>query len=130
MVQILQILQFISYDQKKSEPFRLTYRVPQGSCSLLFVLYASKLFEVIKQHLPQAHAYANDTQQYLSFKADSAFSESNAIAAMEKCIKAIRSWMIKDKLTLDDSKTEFIIIGTRQQLAIGTIDCLSVGETR
>ena len=80
MVQILQILQFISYDQKKSEPFRLTYRVPQGSCSLLFVLYASKLFEVIKQHLPQAHAYANDTQQYLSFKADSAFSESNAIA--------------------------------------------------
>ena len=110
MVQILQMLQFISYDQKKSEPFRLTYGVPQGSCSLLFVLYASNLFEVIKQHLPQAHAYADDTQQYLSFKTDSAFSESNAIAAMEKCIKAIRSWMIKDKLTLDYSKTEFIII--------------------
>ena len=84
--------QFISYDQTKSEPSRLTCGVRQGSClgPLLFILYASKLFEAKKQYLPQAHAYADDTQLYLSFNADKAFSESNAIEAMEKCIKGYK----------------------------------------
>ena len=37
--------------------------------------------------------------------------------------------MIKDKLCLNDSKTEFIIIGTKQQLAKVNIDSLCVGDT-
>ena len=46
--------------------FRLPYGVSQGSClgTLLFTIYSTKLFEVIKNHLPQAHAYADDTQLY------------------------------------------------------------------
>ena len=39
------------------------------------------------------------------------------------------SWMIKDKLRLNDNKTEFMIIGTRKQLAKVNIDGLSVGES-
>ena len=37
--------------------------------------------------------------------------------------------MIKDKLRLNDNKTEFMIIGTRKQLAKVSIDGLSVGES-
>ena len=37
--------------------------------------------------------------------------------------------MIKDKLRLNDNKTEFMIIGTRKQLAKVNIDGLSVGES-
>ena len=46
--------------------------VPQGSCLglPLFKIYASKLFEIIEGYLPQAHAYADDTQLCASFKAD------------------------------------------------------------
>ena len=44
-------------------------------------------------------------------------------------IQAIRSCMIKDKLRLNDNKTEFMIIGTRKQLAKVNIDGLSVGES-
>jgi len=54
----------------------------------------------------------------LSFKPDTTLSQSDAIEAMELCImKAIRAWMIADKLKLNDDKTEFLIIGTRQQLS-------------
>ena len=85
-------------------------KIPQGSClgPLLFTIYASKLFEVIKNYLPQSQAYADDTQLYLLFNADSACSQNDAVEAIEQCIEAIRSWMIKDKLRLNDNKTEFM----------------------
>ncbi|CAB3998226.1 Hypothetical predicted protein, partial [Paramuricea clavata] len=60
-----------------SESFSLPHGVPQGSClgPLLFTIYASKLFEIVKCHLPDVHAYADDTQLYLSFKPDGATNE-------------------------------------------------------
>ena len=117
--------------KKLSENFKLQCGVPQGSClgPLLFTIYASKLYEVIKNYLPQSHAYADDTQLYLSFNPDLACSQNDAVEAMEQCIQAIRSWMIKDKLRMNDSKTEFMIIGTRKQLNKVNIDGLTVGES-
>ena len=96
--------------------------------NLLFTICSSKLFEVIKDHLPVAHAYANDSQLYLSFKPNSSSSQSEAIEGMELCLKAIRAWMITDKLKLNDDETEFLIIGTRQQLSKVHIKKLSVGD--
>ena len=51
-----------------------------------------------KESLPQAYAYADDTQLYLLLKADSSTAQNDAMKAMEKCITAIRAWMIEDKL--------------------------------
>ena len=105
--------------------------VPRGSYlgPLPFTIYVSKLFEVIKKYLPISHAYADNALPYLSFNADSACSQNDAVEAMKQCIQAVRSWMIKGKLHLIDSKTEFMIIGTRKQLAKVNIDGLSVGES-
>ena len=99
--------QCVSLDGCCSSPFELRQGVPQGSClgPLLFTLYASKLFEVVKRHLPSVHAYADDTQLYLAFKPDSAASIEAALAAMECCIKEIRAWMLSDKLKINDNKT-------------------------
>jgi len=79
-------------------------------------MYPSKLFEVVKSHVPEVHAYADDTQIYLSFMPDSAAGKQGAIAALQNCITDMKSWMIADRLKLNDDKTEFMIIGTRVQL--------------
>ena len=110
--------QRVSIDGSLSERFSLECGVPQGSClgPLLFLIYASKLFRVVEDQLPHAHCYADDTQIYLSFKPISNISQEDAVRAMECCIEKIRCWLIHDRLLLNDDKTEFIIIGTRQQL--------------
>ena len=123
--------QSVSINSGISDKLHIKYGVPQGSClgPLLFVLYGSKLFKIIEQHLPDVHTYADDTQLYLSFNADSSVEQSAALLAMQSCIADIRKWMLQDRLKLNDDKTEFIIIGTRQQLVKVNIDSLQVGES-
>ena len=49
---------------------------------------------------------------------------------MELCVKDIRTWMIADKLKMNEKKTEFMIIGTKLQLEKVNIDHLMVGSSR
>ena len=49
---------------------------------------------------------------------------------MEQCVSEIRAWMLSDKLKINDGKTEFVIIGTRQQLSKVHVDSLAVGDTQ
>ena len=65
--------------------------VPQGSRlgPLLFTIYASKRFSIIKSHLPSAHSYVDDTQLYLSFRPLEGTCEAEALDAMENCIADI-----------------------------------------
>ena len=44
-------------------------------------------------------------------------SQDAALKAMESCVNDIRTWMIVDKLKLNYGKTEFMVIGTKQQLS-------------
>ena len=79
-------------------------------------------------HLPDVHAYADDTQLYIAFKPETEHA-ANAVAAMQAWITDIQKWMLTDVLMLNDEKTEFIVIGTRQQLVKVDIDSLCVGHT-
>ena len=93
---------------------------------LLFILYTSKLFNIVERYLPDVHAYANDTQLYLSLRPDSDAEQVAAVETMQRCIEDIRQWMLNDHLKLNADKTEFIMIGTQQQLAKVNIDKLQV----
>ena len=115
-----------------SGDFSLPHGVPQGSClgPLLFVIYASKLFEVVKRHLPDVHVYADDNQLYISFKPGSKASELEAVTALQDCILNIKTWMTADKLKLNDDKTELIVIGTLAQLDKISISELSIDHVK
>jgi len=53
----------------------------RGAVWELSFFYASRLFEVIKKHLPSVHRYADDTHLYVFFPPDS-------FAAQDQVIKA------------------------------------------
>ena len=108
----------------------LDWGVPQGSClgPLLYIIYSSKLFNIIERHLPNSHCYADDSQIYLSFKPYDLSIQQDAITAIQNCIDDIRSWMEHDKL-LSDEKTQFLVIGTRQQLSKVNISLITVGNS-
>ena len=78
----------ILIDSSLSMNFELTCGVPQGSylCLLLFVLYASKIFQIVDKHLPGIHCYADDSQLYLSFCPNASVNQEVALARMESCI--------------------------------------------
>ena len=59
---------FRSYLNERSQCVMVDFGVPQGPClgPLLFTIYTSKLFDVIKVHLTTVHCYAEDTQLYVS----------------------------------------------------------------
>ena len=123
--------QRIAVQGTMSRQFDLERGVPQGSClgPLLFVIYASNLFKIVEKHLPTMNCFADDTQLYLSFKPDDTTCQNDAVNAMNKCVDELRNWMVTDKLMINDDKTEFLLIGSRQQLAkINTACSITVGE--
>ncbi|KXJ10383.1 putative RNA-directed DNA polymerase from transposon BS [Exaiptasia diaphana] len=124
--------QQVIIDNATSERFNIEFGVPQGSClgPLLFSIYVSPLFDIVSNHLPKVHCYADDTQLYLVFQPNSSTAQDSAIISMEACIKDIRKWMTMDSLKINDDKTEVILIGTKAQLKKVTIDNLAVEDSQ
>ena len=50
------------------------------------------------------------------------------MSALENCILDVPAWMKEDMLWLNDDKTEFLLIGSRQQLAKVSINIIKAGE--
>jgi hypothetical protein len=115
-----------------SEPHVLDCSVPQGSClgPQLFTQYASTLFEAVHNYLPQLHGYADDHMLYMSYSSDLEEDSAKAITSMQDCLTSVKEWMLQNKLKMNDAKTEFIIIGTKQQLAKTNVHSIMVGETQ
>ena len=89
----------------------------------------SKFFDVIKVHFPTVHCYGDDTQLYVSFSPNKSTEQFEAVTAIQHCVDDIRNWMTNDKLLLNDDKTEFLMIGTKQKLAKVNINHIIIGDS-
>ena len=67
---------------------------------------------MINTHDVSHHMYADDTQVYMEL---SQSDTHKSISSLSDCLTDISLWMKSSKLKLNSNKTEFIIIGTKQQ---------------
>jgi len=64
--------------------------------------------------LPLHHLYADVTQLFLSFHPSEFYSN---ITHLQNALQQISSWMTANLLTLNSSKTEFLLIGLKEQFS-------------
>ena len=100
----------------QSESKKLSCGVPQGSIlgPEMFTKYTRPLTAIIDKYGIKYHMYADDTQVYIFFETE---HTNKALQDLELCISDIRNWMQTNLLKLNDSKTEVVVIGSKQQLA-------------
>ena len=100
--------QRVQIDGSMSASVSLVCGVPQGSVlgPMKFCLYLLPLGAILRHHNIGYHIYADGTQLYISFKCKDPLEP---LTKLNICISDIRVWMIKNKIKINDSKTEFTI---------------------
>ena len=103
--------------------------VPKGSVLGAYKLcwFLLPIIAILKYHKIGYHVYADDTQLYISFKCKQPLE---AISNVNSCLSDFRRWMITNKLTINDSKTEFIVFSFSHLRCDLSGLSLNVGESQ
>jgi exonuclease III len=111
---LLNRTQSICIDSQTTAPSPMHTGIPQGSVlgPLLFSLYTSPLSHLFNDSPISFHLYADDTQLYISFSASDADS---SLTTLSSKLDHVHAWLTSNRLTVNPSKTEFLIIGSSMQ---------------
>ena len=86
---------------------------------LLLSLYITPLSQLLSLHGVKFHFYADDTQTYMSFSPSDSLPSlsrlSDILHITKNLINITKNWFQANKLALNTSKTEYMIIGNKQQ---------------
>jgi hypothetical protein len=119
--------QFVTIDGTRSSEQELDCNVPQGSVlgPGFFSDYNAPVGDIFRKHGVGYHLYADDTQVYLAFPP---CSESDALKKLELCLEEVRLWMAKNYLKLNDSKTNFMVLGSSYNLKSISTTHITIGD--
>jgi len=92
---------------------RISYGHLGGRTNLLLLLLLSPLSALVSSLSLNHHLYADDTQLSLSFRPP---DFDSSVTHLQNDLQHLSSWMTANLLTLNSSKTEFLLIGLQQQL--------------
>ena len=90
--------------------------IPQGSVLgfMLLSLYTSPIEHIVSSLGILQQQYADDTQIYVAV---SRLNQSINIPQLERCLSALHTWLSLNGLALNPSKSEVMLMGTRQRSA-------------
>lgn len=119
--------QCVVIENLQSELTDLIYGVPQGSVlgPIKFCMYTLPLGSILRFHKIDYHIYADDTQVYLAFNYNDPDPSLNRLS---NAICDVRSWMIHNRLKINDDKTEFIVITPQHRQKISHHKTLEIGS--
>ena len=100
----------------------LRYSSRDNFRAITFLIYINDLHNCLQYSQPRM--YADDTN--LSITSNSI---NNIEVKLNDDLVRVNEWLIANKLTLNSSKTKFMLIGSRQRLStFQTVSSLSIGE--
>ena len=91
---------------------------PPGISPWTNTIYLIYIFlgDICRNHGVDYHTYADDQQIYLSFSPAIGGDKERCLNNLQNCIHNIRPWMRTNLLKLNDNKTEFIMVGSKNNL--------------
>ena len=91
----------------------------------LFCIYSGPIINIALSHGLEVHLYADDTQLYIFSSIGDRLSVP--VNKVEACISDISAWMRKNKLKLNDDKTQYMIISSHRINPSLSIPDLTIG---
>ena len=94
----------------------------------IFNAYTSTLTSVTPRSI-DIHGFTDNHALKDKFKIGNHTKEGKCITNLENCVNEVKNWMDKNRLQMNDEKTEFIMFSSRQLAKKIDTDCLNVNGT-